>query len=229
MGYTIPQLLDRLHDNVVQRNRQFDMFPDMPKYDEWDGSHRLPRVIGLVGKMHSGKDTVGKYLRSKYGYREAKFALPLKHMLRTYLSMCGVDPDTAERMIEGDLKEAPTHHFGGKSPREAMQTLGTDWGRNTIDKDLWVRPLVRQIETMNHNAVVTDVRFQNELDALSEKGLTIKIVRYSARQTATVLDHESERYIDELKTDRYVNNDGTIEYLYGQIDACLYNWAKETA
>lgn len=221
----IRELLDVLQVNVEGRMRQLDMFPGLPSFDQWDGRHRLPRVIGLVGRMHSGKSTAGQYLRAKYDYREAKFAKPLKHMIRTYLHACGVDPDTQERMIEGDLKEVPTHHFGGRTTRAVMQTLGTNWGRNMVDEDLWVRPMSRLLSNAVQRFVVTDVRFQNELDALADKGLTIKIVRYSKRQTPTALDHESEQYIDGLTTASVVANDGTIEDLYANIDDCLYNWA----
>ena len=40
-----------------------------------------------------------------------------------------------EAHIEGALKEVPCELLGGKTPRYAMQTLGTEWGRDTDQQD----------------------------------------------------------------------------------------------
>jgi len=41
-------------------------------------------VIGLVGEVGSGKDTVGKYLEEKYGAKQVRFADPIKDTLSIY-------------------------------------------------------------------------------------------------------------------------------------------------
>ena len=47
-------------------------------------------------------------------------------MLRKLLACQGADAEMIRRMIDGDLKEAPTPLLEGRTPRHAMQTLGTD-------------------------------------------------------------------------------------------------------
>jgi len=42
-------------------------------------------VIGLVGEPGSGKDTVSKYLREKYGAKEIRFSDPLADALKNFV------------------------------------------------------------------------------------------------------------------------------------------------
>lgn len=41
-------------------------------------------IIGLVGEVGSGKDTVGKYLEKEYGAKQVRFADPIKDTLSIY-------------------------------------------------------------------------------------------------------------------------------------------------
>lgn len=59
-----------------------------------------------------------------------------------------------------------------------LQVLGTDWGRNTIDKEIWVKCLQKKIEIQqrhdflpeneNDLVIVGDCRFENEVDAFPD-------------------------------------------------------------
>jgi hypothetical protein len=120
-------------------------------------------LLGLVGRKGSGKDTAAELLLSQ-GYQNVKFAGALKEMIRSLLAYQGVDESTIDRMIEGDLKEVPTDYLGGHTPRFAMQTLGTEWGRDLIGKNFWVGTAMRRAE--GKPSVVTDVRFPNEVEAV---------------------------------------------------------------
>ena len=149
----------------------------------------MRRIIGLTGLAGSGKSTVAKLLES-YGYDIVKFASPLKNMLRAYLVTLGVDGDTIERMIEGDLKEVPSQLLAGRTPRHAMQTLGTEWGRNAMSKTFWVDAW--SSTAAGHERIVCDdCRFPNEIDTLREQGAVIvNIVRPDAQTSAG--NHASE-------------------------------------
>lgn len=154
----------------------------------------LPKLIGLLGRKGAGKDTAAELLLSR-GYQNVKFAGALKDMCRAALAYQGVAADTIERMIEGDLKEVPTPHLGGKTPRFAMQTLGTEWGRDLIEKDFWVQTAINRAG--DHRTVVTDVRFPNEMQAIvSAGGVVIGITADWIVPTAG--EHESEALIDDL-------------------------------
>lgn len=154
----------------------------------------LPRLVGLIGRKGSGKDTAALALLPK-GYANVKFAGALKDMLRCLLLTQGVDAKTVERMIEGDLKEEPTSLLGGRTPRYAMQTLGTEWGREIMDDALWVDIAIRK--ALQGPTVITDVRFPNEMAAIKRAGgvcIGIKANWLSAQAG----EHESEALVDDL-------------------------------
>ena len=155
----------------------------------------LPRLIGLIGRKGAGKDTAAETLTAR-GYGNVKFAGALKDMIRTLLAYQGLDADMIERMVEGDLKEVPTEYLAGRTPRHAMQTLGTEWGRDLIDSDFWVKSAIRRAEGVGH-AVVTDVRFPNEMAAIHDAGgVCIGISADWIKPTEG--EHESEALIDDL-------------------------------
>ena len=54
-----------------------------------------------------------------------------------------------------------------------MQTLGTEWGRDQVHPELWIRHAQRRLDNYRRvsvNVVVTDVRFPNEADWLRANG-----------------------------------------------------------
>ncbi len=153
-----------------------------------------PKLVGLLGRKGSGKDTAALVLLSR-GYQNVKFAGALKDMLRCLLFVQGLDNDTIQRMVEGDLKETETPYLGGRTPRYAMQTLGTEWGRDLIADVLWVGTAIRR--AMGHDTVMTDVRFPNEVAAIQEAGgVVFGITADWIKPTPG--EHESEALIDDL-------------------------------
>ena len=91
------------------------------------------RLIAFCGYMGSGKSFAADYLIEKYGYTRVKFAGPLKDMLHTM--------GLTEEEIEGGDKDKPSDLLCGRTPRWAMQSLGTEWGRECIGENLWGKPM----------------------------------------------------------------------------------------
>lgn len=99
-------------------------------------------------------------------------AEPLKAMLRTLLDIAGVQPDTARRMVDGDLKEVPCYWLGERTPRHAMQRLGTEW-RDMLAPDLWIRiaeSRVGGLLAQGRHVVVDDIRFPAECAMIRRLG-----------------------------------------------------------
>ena len=96
-------------------------------------------------------------------------------MLRVLLLGRGVPARDVERMVDGDLKETPSPHLGGRTPRLAMQILGTESGRALVP-DLWVAAWAASIAGLER-VVADDVRFENEVAAVRALGGTAVEVR----------------------------------------------------
>lgn len=183
-----------------------------------DSTAILPPVIALTGFAGSGKSTASKYLVEKHGYQLVKFAGPLKDMLRAI--------GLSEAQIEGELKEEPCEWLQGATPRHAMQTLGTQWGRSCIGQSFWIELWVQRVNLIiaaGGSVVVDDCRFPNEADEVRKLGGVVwKIVGRGGIAGA----HESEVGCGE--TDMVIRNIGDIVDLHRQLDMFL-EWHLEDA
>lgn len=173
-------------------------------------------LIGLTGRAQAGKDSVADYLEQAHGVYRTAFADAIKNALYAALG---------EDMDEGD-KEAPIAWIG-KSRRELMQTLGTEWGRQLIGEDIWIRALERNFtqweDAIAHCAgylMITDVRFENEARWVRAHGGTIWLIRRPAAPLARA--HSSEAGIPEELVSRVIDNDGTLPALHAKVNAAFH-------
>jgi hypothetical protein len=176
------------------------------------------KLIGIAGRKGSGKDTFATPLLIDNGgeFNLVKFADGLKNMLRSLFRDAGTDAQTIEEMIEGSLKETPTPILFGKTPRYAMQTLGTEW-RNMISEGLWLGITDSRLKKLARGGargvILTDVRFPHEVAFLRERGgKVLRIV--GVVQDNEFSNHPSEKLIDELYVDGEIFNYGTIDALW---------------
>lgn len=175
----------------------------------------LPPVLAFTGLAGAGKSTASRYLVERYGYKLVKFAGPLKDMCRAI--------GLTEEQIEGHLKEAPSPMLQGKTPRYAMQTLGTQWGRDCIGKSFWVSlwgQRVLELTGQGHRVVVDDCRFPNEAAAIRTLGGDIIAIAARGGIEST---HESESGIG-TDPDAVLANSGSIEELHQKIEEVIRRW-----
>jgi len=146
-------------------------------------------LIAFSGLAGSGKTTAARHLVEAHGFVRLRWAEPLKAMIKTLIEVEG----ESDRWIDGDYKEK-IHPLLGCTPRHAMQTLGTEWGRKCINPDLWVHLTVNRIVynlMLDRKVVMDDCRFDNEFTAIDRlKGQVIRLERPGLNTTST---HESEK------------------------------------
>ncbi|SPA50597.1 hypothetical protein [Cupriavidus taiwanensis] len=161
-------------------------------------------LIGLAGRARSGKDTAAQVLIDWHGYRKDSFARPIREFVA---GLCGI---TVEEM--DPIKESPHPRLCGVSPRYAMQTLGTEWGRHTLAKNIWLEQCRARIMDNAEEGVptvITDVRFDNEADLIRAMGGTI--IHVARPDALVVAAHVSEAGVTAQPFDIRILNDGSLD------------------
>jgi predicted kinase len=168
-------------------------------------------LVAMTGNKGSGKDTFAHVLVREFDFVHTRFADPLKNMLRTLFKDAGIDP---EDYIEGPYKEAPCDILCGKTPRHAMQTLGTEW-RDMIDRKLWTKLWRARVELYLKQGlpvIVTDCRFIHEAATIREMGgYIVRVERPTLRNDD---QHISETEMSIIEADEVVLNIGSINQLH---------------
>ena len=184
------------------------------------------KLIGILGKKRSGKDTTGDYLVEEYNFIKYAFANPLKEI-------CKILFDFSDDQLYGEKKEGIDFRWYLK-PRDAFQKIGTEFAQNDIhkyfprlkerlgDEVIWVKLFRLWYEkNKDKNIVITDVRFPHEVEAIkSLGGEIVKINRFNSNTD----NHISENFVDEINSKDigfYINNKYTKEDLYSQIDTII--------
>ena len=177
-------------------------------------------LIGLTGAKGAGKDTAAAHLVRAHDFIQIALADPIRYGL---WAMFGI-PDAY--FTEHELKETPIDWLG-VSPRYLMQTLGTEWGRNHVARDLWLRVASRRLERIVKNLhgkpvriVVSDIRFDDEADWIRCNGGTVLHIRRPLVCPQNDA-HLSEAGVTISNNDHIVLNTGTIYQLHAQLNAAM--------
>ena len=181
----------------------------------------VPRVraIGLSGWARSGKDTVANYIIENYGYTKASFAQPIREALVNLNPNINVGESnqaslaTSVRLLGWEqLKDISV------DVRPLMQRLGTEVGREMFGEDFWVDTALDRIPD-GSKVVFSDVRYPNEANAVRDFGG--KIYRIDRAGVGPANEHASETALNDYDFDDRIDNSGTVEELYAQIDRVI--------
>lgn len=181
-------------------------------------------IIGLSGYARSGKDEAAKVLVEEFGFKRVAFADKLREVL---YELNPIVFQTWERKSETFLDTEPItvwvqdviaeHGWDGYKEtiygpeiRRLLQRLGTEAGRQTLWDSIWVDAALTG-HPEDARLVITDCRFPNEAEAVTERGGSIWRVKRPGVGPAN--DHPSETSLDDWNFDVRVSNNGTIEQL----------------
>ncbi len=174
------------------------------------------QIIGIMGKLNSGKDTIAQTYVDR-GYIRCGFGDPIKEIVH-------------------DLFDIPREILWGSSAertgevRRMLQGLGTDFARS-FRPNVWVDKMRGQITTCglmgDHGMVIPDVRFINEAELLHSLDATI--IRIKRPLSGSHETHEANTHLSETEntliplhwiTHTIVNN-GSLEDLQQKVNEIL--------
>jgi hypothetical protein len=163
-------------------------------------------LIGIHGPLNGGKDTVANIiqLHKPQRFNRYAFAKPLKDALKVMLGF-------SDQQIEDRTLKEQVDPYWGFAPRKAMQLLGTEFGREMLRKDIWIKraelEVTKNAEAGKHT-IITDVRFENEAEWLRSRddAVLIYIVAPDVVKDERHL-HASEAGISRTDTDIVLVND----------------------
>lgn len=177
-------------------------------------------LIAFAGRARSGKDTAALHLLRHYNFEMYSFAAPIK---RALVAMFDFNFDR----IEGALKEEEIAWLG-KSPRQLMQTLGVEWGRNMVCDDIWIKTLEQDIRSDQRlikqawgGAVISDVRTHAEAQWVRQKGGTVVHLSRTAAMAVASGTHKTEAPILQYETDLVVVNNGSLLEFENKLDGLM--------
>lgn len=201
-------------------------------------------IIGLSGFSGSGKDTVADCICKDPLFAKLAFADGIKRILKelfefSYEQLWG--PSAARNKPD----ERYPRGEGYLTPRHALQSLGTEWGRNCYE-NVWVELAIRMAKRLDGSSilrysptegiipasdlalpskgvVVTDSRFKNELEALRAAGAKlVRVVRPGVDLPPYAHVSETEQAtIPDSFFDYVFQNDGSLEDLSTKCTAML--------
>ena len=141
------------------------------------------KIIGIAGQARMGKDTIGNLFVSN---EEDWILCSFSHALKNHVcSLLQIDLKTLE---EWKVKE----EFFPKcnmNMRKILQHVGDSM--REINKYIWIDYLMNT--NSNTNIIITDVRYENEINYLKEKGAFLILVGRS--ECLNNDQAESERFI----------------------------------
>lgn len=176
-------------------------------------------IIGISGRAGHGKDTVARLLAGHPAFDGGTtlkhFAYPIKKIAHILFGFSWKDMNSEEG------KKKPGAY--GLTIREILQKIGTEMFRDLINPEIWVDYMDRKVKESRHPIImVPDLRFANEEKWVRDMGgIIVKVVRDGGDRIESA-SHVSETYIDLIKEDFLVKNDGSLEDLLAEIEGPLF-------
>lgn len=175
-------------------------------------------LVGIKGKMGAGKSKSAEILKDNFKFSEYAMAEPIKK----FAEILGFTKKELYGTQEDKLR---INKFWGISARQFLQKFGTDVCRKHLPtiipemSNIWVQAFELYCQkNKNKNIIVSDVRFQDEANAIKKNGgIIIEIQRPREDEEWEKIEehtqHASETEMDSIKADYVVINNKDLTYL----------------
>jgi hypothetical protein len=208
-------------------------------------------IIGVCGFQGSGKDTVADYLVNVHGFRRISFAGTLKDAISAIFGwdrelLEGRTKESRAWRETVDTWWANRLDMPNLTPRWVLQYWGTEVCRKNFHDNIWINSVEYKLNNISDNVVISDVRFPNEITSIKDVGgMVIRTHRGEDPEwynDAAIVNQGPDgnrawaRSIEKMKKynihasetawigtdfDAILDNDGSIDDLYNQINQLL--------
>lgn len=176
------------------------------------------RVITISGHAQHGKDTSAEFLKEIIESHDEKvlithYADLLKYICKAFFDWNGSKDDVG---------------------RSLLQSVGTDIVRNQ-KPNFWVDFIADILHIFDgywDYVIIPDTRFPNEIYRLKEAGFNtvhLRVVRdgFESFLTPEQKEHLSEKALDKIKPDFYIENNGDLHELHNKIEEWVTRYLYE--
>lgn len=134
-------------------------------------------IIALSGYARAGKDEAAKVLVEEHGFIQVAFADKLREMLYQLNPLVAAwrswDQEPGAVYVQDAIDRYGWQGYKetmyGPEIRRLLQRLGTEAGRQTLWDSIWIDAALTGLPK-DAKVVVSDARFNNEFDAVRERG-----------------------------------------------------------
>jgi len=198
-------------------------------------------IIGIVGNIGEGKDTIAEYLESQHNFKRESFAGTLKDAVAAVFGwdrelLEGKTTESREWREQVDSWWADKLNMPNLTPRLVLQLWGTEVCRRNFHDDIWISSLENKLRNIDSDVVISDCRFPNEFNTIKNLGgIIVRVKRSSDPEwhsyakgalAGNIEDilmlkefgiHESEWAWYGLEVDHIIDNTGTLDDLYTKV------------
>lgn len=177
----------------------------------------MKKIIGIIGFIGSGKDSIGDHLVEKHGFQKDSLSSPLKDSISSIFGWDRImlDGNTHDSRLLRDVPDewwekeldwsnnTLSKYFLRFTPRTCLQLFGTNLLRDNFDPNIWILSLKNRLEKHNQDTVITDCRFPNELKIINELGgITMRVKR-----------GDDPPWVDYIQNKKWINDNDKSKYM----------------
>lgn len=172
------------------------------------------KVIAISGRAQHGKDTIASMMKKQLDDGDTKILIThyadlLKYICKEFLGWDGKKDEDGRRLL---------------------QHVGTDLIRRKAP-DFWVDFIISMLTFFKDRwdyVFIPDVRFENEISKLRQSGFDVIHIHverpyFDDNLTGDLASHVSENGINDIESDFYIHNNGTLE----DLNIKITEWIKE--
>lgn len=206
-------------------------------------------IIGVCGFIGTGKDTIADYLVNVHEFRRESFANTLKDAVGAVFGWPR-DMLEGRTKSSREWREQTDTWWSERlgmdiTPRWVLQYWGTEVCRKAFHDDIWIASLENKLRSSGDDVVISDCRFPNEIAAIKRAGgKVVRVIRgpdpewyehavavnagpghiswaLSKDRLACYKIHASETAWAGTDFDAVLDNNSTMDHLYGQVNGLV--------